>query len=148
MNSEKKLQAELVLWFGQTYPDFKKLFFEVNNDTYSDNHRFSRKAMGMVAGVADMLLISPFTGRVLGIELKAKDSKHPSVKIQNQLNWGDELIKTGNSYIMSCDIEEIKDIISAFTWQTGHFKRLISQNKQWINSHVIPQIKSQQTVKF
>ena len=74
--TEKQLQAKLIINFGQKYPQHRELLFEVNNDTYSRNHAAARKAVGMVPGVSDLIVVTHYSGKILGIELKAVGSVH------------------------------------------------------------------------
>jgi len=110
--TEAKLQHELVMWFSRNYPSMRGLFFEVNNDTYNRNHAMKRKSMGMVKGVADMLLITDYAD-VAGIELKAPGTYHKTSHIKQQLYWGERLIKAGGFYIMSSDQIILKEFIAS-----------------------------------
>lgn len=112
-NIEDKLQAEIVLWFGQTWPQYQQLFFEVYNNTTNIRHAMHRRSMGMRTGVADMPLIQPNTGILCGIEFKAPGSTYSYSEIEHQINWGKSLIENGGYYIMSSDKILIKSFIEA-----------------------------------
>jgi hypothetical protein len=106
--SEARQQYEIVLWFCSTWPELRGLLFEVNNNTYSARHGVKRTAMGMIPGISDLILISPETGMVNGIEIKAVGSVHKKEHVITQLNWGELIVNNGGNYIMSSNIEDIK----------------------------------------
>ncbi|MDA3818505.1 MAG: hypothetical protein PF486_14075 [Prolixibacteraceae bacterium] len=113
--NEKQFQGAIVLWFSQEYPELYGSLFEVNNSVYSLKHAMSRRAMGMVAGVSDLILIA--NGNVAGIELKHPKTKHSKAHIQQQTNWGKHIESQGGMYIMSDNEEEVKDFIISIVEQ-------------------------------
>jgi len=146
--TEKQLQARLILTFGQKYPDYRELLFEVNNDTYSRNHAAARKAVGMVAGVSDLIFINPYSGKILGIELKASNSTHTAQHIHTQLSWGAKITAAGGYYIISTNIEFImKFINSIFEKNELENIKLRIENTVFI-SEIVEQIETKKTVKF
>jgi hypothetical protein len=111
--TEQQLQHELIMWFSQQWPNAHGLLFEVNNDTYTRNHAMTRRSIGMVPGVSDLILIDPNFGHIVGIELKAPGSRHEKTHIQNQIKWGKKIVSTGGMYIMSSELDTIKKVV---TW--------------------------------
>ena len=109
---EDRLQHNLIMWFGQLWPEYRRLLFEVNNNPKNQAHGIYRKSMGMLKSVSDLILIVPNVGKVAGIELKAPDSIHKKEHIQNQLSWGENLIDNGGEYIMTSNIDLTKKFIS------------------------------------
>jgi len=112
-NLEDKFQAEFVLWFGQTWPEYNKRLFEVYNNPKSEAHGAYRKAMGMKAGVSDLILQVPILGKMAGLECKAPGSTWARAKIQQQFNWGIETIKQGGFYIMTGGLIQLKAYTTA-----------------------------------
>ena len=110
--TENKIQYEIVTWFSQKYPQYRGLLFEANNDTYSRNHAMTRRAMGMVSGVSDLIFIVPGSGKIAGIEIKAEGSSHKKDHIKNQLEWGRTIMQAGGFYIMSSHTTVIKTFIN------------------------------------
>ena len=104
--NEDQMQAYIVKWFSNTYPEFRGLLFEINNDTANVKHAMKRRAMGMISGVSDLLFISP-QGRVVGIELKAPETRHKTTHIISQLAWGELVGEVGGLYIISASIDEV-----------------------------------------
>ena len=120
--NEDQTQAHIIKWFSNTYPEFRGLLFEVNNDTKSIKHAMKRRAMGMISGVSDLLFITP-QGRVAGIEIKAPETRHKTTHIINQLSWGNLVIETGGLYLISASIDEIMMFVNEiinFNFERAH----------------------------
>ena len=109
---EDKLQHNFIMWFGQTWPEYNDLIFEVNNNPKNQIHGTYRKSMGMKKNVSDLILIRPNSGEVIGIELKAPGSVWPKDHIENQFNWGKLVIKNGGLYIMTSCLDTLKDFVT------------------------------------
>jgi hypothetical protein len=60
---EFKLQAQCFQWHWNNYPDERGLLFTVNNNSGSRKEGAVMKAMGVVAGVSDMIYLQ-FRGPV------------------------------------------------------------------------------------
>ncbi len=84
--TEKQLQYQCVVWFGQQYPELQDMLIEVNNSAVNVKHYSTRIAMGMTVGASD--LIFWHKGVLIAIELKAMGSTHKSAHIKNQLEFG------------------------------------------------------------
>jgi len=110
--NENKIQHEIIMWFSQKYPQYRGLLFEVNNNPANAKHAIKRKAMGMVAGVSDLVFIIPKSGKICGIEIKAPNSVHKAEHIQRQFDWGSFITLNFGFFLMSSNIIEIKELIS------------------------------------
>jgi hypothetical protein len=104
--TEARLQFELILWFGQTHPNHRRLLFQVNNDA-----RTARLELGMIAGVSDLIFITP-NGEILVIELKADGTRHNVDHMKNQLSWIKEVQEVGGFGVMSKSLEDMQAIIT------------------------------------
>lgn len=144
-NEEDKLQASIVMWFGQKWPEYQQLLFEVNNNPVNIKHAMHRRSMGMRAGVADLILIQPDYGVCCGIELKAPGSSYSYSEIEHQLKWGENSIDNGGYYIMSSDIELIKEFIEAVI-DDNIF--LIPECEILAKKHINDQLEKRKTIKF
>ena len=116
---EKRLQYEFILWFGQTYPNYRRLLFLVNNDA-----RTARVELGMITGVSDLVFCIPNTAEFCGIELKVAETRHKVNHLRNQLSWGDLIIKNGGYYIMADNLDDIKTFITELL-PNGNIERSI-----------------------
>ncbi len=144
-NKEDKLQAEIVLWFGQLWPQYQQLFFEVYNNPANIKHAMHRKSMGMRAGVADTLLIQPKTAVTCGIEFKGLGASHSYSKIKNQIIWGKSLIENGGYYIMSSDRDLIKKFITSVIYDDIY---TINLCQELAMKYITDQLKSRKTIQF
>lgn len=111
--NESIIQHQLVIWFSQSYPEYKGLLFSVNNDTFNVKDAQKRKALGLIKGVSDLCLVVPDSGKLAGIELKKPRSYHSVSHIQNQLYWGDKIISSGGYYLMTSDLDVAKVFIKS-----------------------------------
>jgi hypothetical protein len=107
--TEDRMQYELNMWFSELFPDVQERLFMVQNTTYTERHGVRMKAMGLKKSVPDMLLIAE--NCILGIELKAPESKHPKEKIESQYKYGAMLISCGHYFIMSSNLDDIKFLV-------------------------------------
>lgn len=144
-NEEDKLQAAIVMWFGQKWPEYQDLLFEVYNNPSNIEHAVHRKAMGMRAGVADLILIQPHVSCTFGIEFKAPGSKHNYSKIEHQIKWGKNLIENGGGYIMSANEELIKAFITSIIYD-DHYVSFKIQNEAM--NYIENQLKDRKTIQF
>jgi hypothetical protein len=68
-NSEDRLQSEIFFWFWNTYPTYRRCLFHVPNGGFRNLKEAAKlKAMGVVAGVPDLLLVN--NGALVAFELK------------------------------------------------------------------------------
>lgn len=111
MTSENKTQHTFIMWFGQKYPEHRGLLFEVNNNVYSLHHASKRRSMGMVAGVADLILVLPNSGKIAGIELKAPGSTHNKDHIRQQVEWGKKVVDNGGFYYITSNIDSLCGVV-------------------------------------
>lgn len=109
--NESQHQHSFIMWFGQQYPEHRGLLFEVNNNVYSLHHASKRRSMGMVAGVSDLILVLPNSGKTVGIELKAPGSIHNKDHIRQQVEWGKKVVDNGGFYYITSDLDHLKNVI-------------------------------------
>ncbi len=112
-NPEDRFQHEFIMFFGQTWPEHRDRLFEVYNNPKNEAHGAYRKSMGMQKNVSDLVLQRPEFGTLVGIECKAPNSEWSRDKILNQFNWGLETIKQGGFYIMTSNMDLLKEFITA-----------------------------------
>lgn len=83
---ELVLQASMVLWFKNKFPDYAHRLFKVNNEGQNVS---GNMATGMVPGVSDLLYADP--GGLVGFEVKFKGKSHSTSHLVRQAEW---MIKT------------------------------------------------------
>lgn len=110
---ESLLQQACVKWFRLQYPNLRTLLFAVPNGGYRYQATARRLvAEGVVAGVADLLLLVPSHGyHGLCIEMKNGDKGRQSL---NQKNWQKKVEEQGYRYIICRDIKNFFVEISKY----------------------------------
>lgn len=112
-DEEHHIQCACVNWFRFQYPEYRSLLFAVPNGGARSKATAGRlKAEGVVAGVADLLLLLPSSGyHGLCIEMKTRTGRQSDLQKewQAEVEWQgykyevcrslDEFIKTINEYL-------------------------------------------------
>ena len=114
---ESYLQQEAVAWFRFQYPKYAHVLIHVPNEG-KRNTKMVRtkygmkvvcsggarlKAEGMVAGVADLLLLTPNKEYgSLAIEMKTQTGRLS----ESQKDWREEFEKAGNKYVVCRTFEQ------------------------------------------
>lgn len=109
---ESKLQQACVRYFRLAYPEYSYMLFAVPNGG-SRNAVEARilKAEGVVAGVADLILLVPRSGYgSLCIEMKIGKN----TQTDNQKLWQQETEKVGNRYVVVRKFEEFKLAVECY----------------------------------
>ena len=102
MKNEKQLQASIFIDFSQKRPEEKGLLWSTRNQTFSAKDGMTQKAMGMVAGVSDLIY---FKETFVGLEVKQKGKVHKSSHITQQLNWGKKITNNGGLWFIITSLE-------------------------------------------
>ncbi len=95
---ESKIQIACKRWFDCQYRQFASLLFAVPNGGRRGKIEASiMKAEGVVAGVADMILLVPRGGYAsLCIEFKTEHGRQS----ENQKTWQEAATSAGNKYVV------------------------------------------------
>jgi hypothetical protein len=104
--SEIQLQAACFQWFWNTYPDERGLLYMNYNNAKNKSHGAILKAIGMVAGVADLTLLTK-SGAVF-IELKTEIGKQSPMQKQ----WEAKVREYGYQYHVVRTLEEFKQLVN------------------------------------
>ena len=110
---ESRLQAECYRWCWNTHPITRRLLFHVENERSGSNiiDGARRKAMGLVAGVSDLILLiprSPYHG--LMIEMKTEDGRQS----EEQRSWQALVEQQGYKYEVCRSLEQFQTIIENY----------------------------------
>jgi hypothetical protein len=110
---EGKIQSQCVAWFWNEYPEYRSLLFHIPNEGNRDSKTDGayRKALGLVAGVSDLMLLvarGPYHG--LCIEMKTETGRQSDV----QKEWQLKVEKQGYKYIVVRSLEQFKEEISKY----------------------------------
>lgn len=143
--NEARLQHDFVMWFRQKWPEYSNLLFMVHNEAKSKKEASYLKSMGLVPGASDLALIHPHYGYFIGIELKAPGSRHSKEHIEQQLNWGKQVIENNGYYLMTSNM----DVLQRFCKFLIDYNPLrvydIQTDELFFIEH---QLKAQKTIKF
>lgn len=110
--TESRLQQECVIWFHNSFPQYRGLLFSVpNGGKRTAREAYRLKQEGAVAGVSDLILLIGGTATL--IEMKtATGHQQP-----NQADWQRKVEKEGFSYYICRSVEQFKEIIWRVTKQ-------------------------------
>ena len=103
--SEAQIQAACVTWLWNTYPQTRGLFFAINNNSEHVARAMNRKAVGLVAGVSDTILL--WRGRALLIEFKTPTGRQSA----KQKEWQARVEAAGFRYYIVRSVEDFKQLI-------------------------------------
>lgn len=116
-SNEGKIQAECVIWFNNTYPQFRKTLFHVPNENdRADSNIIQgamRKSLGVVPGVADLILLVP-RGSHGALCIEMKDEK--GVQRPAQKEWQAIVENLGYRYEICRSLEQFKEIVNDYLW--------------------------------
>jgi len=104
--SEDKLQAECFMWHWNTYPTERGRLFMVHNTPRNKIDGARLKAMGMVAGVSDMIYLRA-NNPPLCIEFKTDSGRQAPA----QMEWQRVAEAVGCEYIIIRSFDEFKEAI-------------------------------------
>ena len=110
---ESRLQAECFSWFWNAYPEYRGLMFHVpsegNRSSKIDGGK--RKAMGIVAGVSDLILMLPrHNCHGLCIEMKTETGKQSD----KQKEWERKVTEQGYDYQIARSLSEFKTCVTNY----------------------------------
>ena len=103
---EAYLQSECVRWFRFQFPKMAKLLIAVPNGGSRDVREAQNlKIQGVVAGVSDLILLTPKNGfGCLCIEMKTETGRQSELQTQ----WQKETEKSGNKYVLCRNFDQFR----------------------------------------
>ena len=109
---ESRIQAACVRWFNYQYPEHRGLLFAVPNGG-ARNAATGRilKAEGVVAGVADLILLVPIVGHnALCIEMKTEKGRQQA----SQKEWQKKVELAGAKYVICRSFGQFVEIVTDY----------------------------------
>ena len=108
-HEESKLQQSCIRWFRYAYPQYAYCMFAVPNGGYRNAKEAGiLKADGVVAGVADLILLLPRQGfGSLCIEMKTRTG----TQRMSQKVWQEECEKAGNRYVVVRSFDKFREVV-------------------------------------
>ena len=104
--SEAKIQSSCVTWLWNERPETRGCCFSVTNNSEHIARAMQRKALGLVAGVADTIFI--WDGKIYAIEFKTLTGKQSA----RQIWWAKCWINQGGAYVVIRSLDEFKNMIN------------------------------------
>ena len=108
--SEHQIQAQIVAYFNQHYPKYRKCLFHVQQKASNALEGARFKTLGVTAGVSDLILIAP--NQVYFIELK--DDKGRQSDHQKAFQQQAEAL--GHIYVVIRSLSEFQDLLSTIPY--------------------------------
>ena len=113
--TESRLQAACFVWCWNEHPETRRLLFHVENEGTHSNARDGsrRKAMGLIAGVSDLILLMP-RGKWHGLCIEMKTTDSSSGQSKDQISWQVIVERQGYRYEVVRTEEEFKALINEY----------------------------------
>lgn len=125
-NKEKQLQSRCVKWFDENYPQYKRLYFMVNNDGWKGiGKAMADKAQGTKSGVSDTILLVP-TGNYSGLCVEFKVGYNKQSEAQKEFEKA--VTDQGYKYVIPRTFNEFKTEIKTYLNEPTVWDK-IGQNK-------------------
>ena len=103
--SEARLQQEIIMWWHNTYPQYRGLLCYNLNNSVGGKRGNDNKFLGLVAGRSDLVLY--FNKKAYMIELKNEIGRQKPA----QLKWQTLIESQGFEYVIIRTLEDFKKYI-------------------------------------
>lgn len=107
MNTEERLQHDIVMTFNMLRPNYRACLFHIDNNSSNIITGSRKKSLGVVPGVSDLVLLPP-SGKIVLIELKTETgalSKH-------QRWFRDIVVSLGYRYEVIRSVQEFVKLLN------------------------------------
>lgn len=108
--TEHQIQAQIIAYFNQHYPQYRKCLFHVNNKAKDSLEGARFKTLGVVAGVSDLILLAP--NQVYFIELKDQTGRQSD----HQKAFQQQAESLGHIYVVIRSLSEFQALVSTLTY--------------------------------
>jgi len=129
-NLEGKIQASIVKWFGETYPERRGALIAYFANPENKAQGGVMLSMGLMKDVSDLLLFEH--GYITGIEIKADGTYHNVEHLIGQANW---MLKFCESGFFADSLEMFKDVL--LNGGKGVSPNLVLQNLKNIKTKTV-----------
>lgn len=96
--------------FSHAHPNDRGLLWSTRNTTFSGIDGQTQLALGMIAGVSDLIHFKD--GIFTGIEIKSPNTTHKSAHVKNQLNWGEKIVSNGGRFFIVRSVDEFWQVLT------------------------------------
>lgn len=109
MKTEARIQQEIVMWYKNNYclnhHNPQHIIFSVPNENKSKRETLQKKAIGMMSGVSDLIIIRP--KEVLFVEVKTPTG----TQSKSQKTFEKIVTALGFNYYLVRSLEEFQSLI-------------------------------------
>lgn len=111
-DEEHRIQCACVQWFRYQYPDYRHNLFAIPNGGRRDKVTGAKmKAEGVLAGVADLILLKPNAKHgALLIEMKTRIGR----QADTQRKWQSLIEKDGYKYVVCRSLDDFVRQVNAY----------------------------------
>lgn len=106
--TEARIQQDCFTWFHNTYPQYRGLYFEIHNNSFSARSGMKHKAIGRQPGVADNCLLLPGGAGPVFFEFKTPTGRQSEV----QKIWSNLIKGEGYGYFIVTSLDIFQHIIT------------------------------------
>lgn len=106
--TEEQLQSQCFQWFWNEFPEERRMLFHIDNNSWNEVIGSKKKALGVCAGVSDMIYILPW-GKVAFLECKIPGG----IQSDLQKDFDQKVTDREHLYLVFFSLEEFKDIINS-----------------------------------
>ena len=127
---EHNIQCACVRWFNLQWPQYRGLLFAVPNGGARNKATAGKlKAEGVVAGVADLILLVPFLQECVqyfnGLCIEMKTSK--GKQSQEQKDWECKVMEQGYEYRVIRSLDEFIEVVDSYLKGEGYIESNIDE---------------------
>lgn len=112
--TEEQMQSEVAIWFWNTFPDYRRMLFHVDNNSVNSIVGARKKSLGVCKGPSDFVLVLG-KGKVCFIEFKTDIG----VQSPEQKDFEQKVIERGHEYKIVRTVEKAKNLILQKLTQDG-----------------------------
>lgn len=109
--SEHQIQAQIIRYWNENYPKYRKALFHVNNKAKDSLEGARMKTMGVVSGVSDLILLAP-NGITYLIELKDQTGRQSD----HQKAFQQQAESLGHKYVVIRSLSEFQALLSTIPY--------------------------------
>lgn len=108
--TEKRIMQDCFVWFNNTYPHLRGLYFRIKNEGTNKISGAIDKATGVIPGVSDACLLPPHMGNAVFIEYKTENGRVS----KSQQEWAKRAVIAGYNYHVVTNLDEFKDVCKTY----------------------------------
>lgn len=112
--TEEQLQSQCAIWFWNTFPDYRRMLFHVDNNSYNAIIGARKKSLGVCSGPSDLILVLSL-GKVVFIEMKTESGSQS----HEQKDFESKVRERGHEYTIIRSFEKFKNYVLQKLTQDG-----------------------------